>query len=401
MTSKWETVRLGEIALINPKTSGVSEDSPFITMSDVKEWGRWATTQGTKGSRGGVKAVGSDVLVARITPCLENGKIAMVPSHHGPVGGSTEFIVLRGTERVSPEFLYLWASERGTHSSAVRLMVGSTGRQRVSAKDYADLPIALPPMPEQLRIVDLIGALDDAIEAAEDRVDDLRRTLHTLRDKLIGRAAGDSLTGAEAFEITMGRQRAPKYEDGDGQTDYLRSANVGQGFLNLSDIKMMAFSDTERVKYGLRDGDVLVTEGSGSFDTVGASAQWNSELDGPVCFQNTLLRFRSLPSITTPEFTYQWCQWAFESGKFLAVANGTNIKHIGAKRAERMEVVVPPVDKQIEIASTLSALQRSCEVSNEHAKALRSLRTELLTALLSGAHEIPESYDSVMELAGA
>jgi type I restriction enzyme S subunit len=95
MIEGWVTTYLADVATVNPKEPPLPDDAPFVTMADVDEWGVWARSSGIKGTRGGIRAQGGDTLVARITPCLENGKIAMVPPFLGRVGGSTEFIVLR------------------------------------------------------------------------------------------------------------------------------------------------------------------------------------------------------------------------------------------------------------------------------------------------------------------
>ena len=76
---------------------------------------------------------------------------------------------------------------------------------------------------------------------------------------------------------------------------YLRAANVKDGQLDLTDVKTMDFNPSEQRTFSLMPGDVLVSEGSGSLGTVGASAVWNAEIDGVVCFQNTLLRLRPKP----------------------------------------------------------------------------------------------------------
>ena len=69
---------------------------------------------------------------------------------------------------------------------------------------------------------------------------------------------------------------------------YLRAANVKDGSLDLTDVKTMDFDLAEQAKYALKPGDMLVTEGAGSLAAVGASAVWSGEIDGVVCFQNTL-----------------------------------------------------------------------------------------------------------------
>ena len=89
-------------------------------------------------------------------------------------------------------------------------------------------------------------------------------------------------------EVTLGRQRSPANDSGPFMVPYLRAGNVTDGTLNLTDVKEMNFSPSEQEIFGLRHGDVLVTEGSGSLSSVGASAVWRGEIGATVCFQNTL-----------------------------------------------------------------------------------------------------------------
>jgi type I restriction enzyme S subunit len=133
---------------------------------------------------------------------LENGKIAQVPKHLGDVGGSTEFIVLRANQNVAlNDFLYLWAQERSTHAAAVALMVGTTGRQRVGGADIASLPIALPSLLEQRRIVEVMSAVDVQVEAMRHEADLLGVLLREAREGLFERlAAGPSLPISEAVQ---------------------------------------------------------------------------------------------------------------------------------------------------------------------------------------------------------
>lgn len=155
-----------------------------------------------------------------------------------------------------------------------------------------------------------------------------------------------------AAEVVLGRQRAPEYEQGDGQTRYLRSANIRDGRVDLSDVKSMRFSQVECARFGLEPGDVLVTEGSGSRDTVGASAVWMGELDGPVCFQNTLLRLRPRAGISGRYLAW-WARHAHASKLVATVATGANILHVGAEAMGALAVALPPLDQQRRIADFL------------------------------------------------
>lgn len=157
---------------------------------------------------------------------------------------------------------------------------------------------------------------------------------------------------AHAAEVTLGRQRAPQYEVGEGQTRYLRSANITGDGISVADVKSMRFSAHERATFSLRSGDVLVTEGSGSRAMVGASAIWRDNLPGPVCFQNTVLRLRPRGG-TDGRYLGWWARHAHTSGLMAAVASGANILHIGAEELRRLPMALPGLDEQRRIADFL------------------------------------------------
>lgn len=158
---------------------------------------------------------------------------------------------------------------------------------------------------------------------------------------------------AQAAEIRLGRQRAPQYENGDSMVPYLRSANVVNGDLDLTDVKSMNFDLSEQAIFGLQAGDVLMTEGSGSAETVGTSAVWRSDLPGTVCFQNTLLRLRPRPGVTDGRFLAWWCRHAHASGRIAAVSSGANIQHVGSDGLKDLPILVPALCEQRRIADFL------------------------------------------------
>lgn len=154
-------------------------------------------------------------------------------------------------------------------------------------------------------------------------------------------------------EVALGRQRSPEHERGDHMTPYLRSANIADGELDLTDVKEMNFSPREVPIYRLRDGDVLVTEGSGSRDTVGTSAVWRGEIAGTVCFQNTLLRIRARPGNSDARYLAWWARYAHASRLFSAVATGANILHLSAEQLRRLPIPAIPLSEQRIIANFL------------------------------------------------
>jgi type I restriction enzyme S subunit len=134
---------------------------------------------------------------------------------------------------------------------------------------------------------------------------------------------------------------------------YLRAANVKDGELDLTDVLTMNFTPSEQAVFALKPGDVLVTEGSGSLGSVGASAVWQGNLDDTVCFQNTLIRMRSRSGITDGRFLGWWARSAFGSGLFASLAGGANIYHLSAERVRALRIDLPSVEEQRRIADFL------------------------------------------------
>jgi type I restriction enzyme S subunit len=157
-----------------------------------------------------------------------------------------------------------------------------------------------------------------------------------------------------AAEVTLGRQRSPENADGPHMRPYLRAANVKDGALDISSVLSMNFTLKEQAVFALAPGDVLVTEGSGSVGSVGATSVWRGEIDDVVCFQNTLLRLRPRDG-TDPRFLGWWARAAHGSGLFASIASGANIYHISAERVRALPIGLPPIEEQRRISDFLEA----------------------------------------------
>lgn len=406
MTSKWETVLLGDLVTKRSDFTPVIAETKYEIVGIQRSgWGfvRREAVRGDSMKFSKLMQLEEGELSYRVITAFEAPSAVVDIDFAGSFVTPQTFPVFKlNQERITPGFMSLLTTSPAFHSEMAKRCSGTVLRRKtLSVGAFREITIELPSIVEQRRIVDVIGAMDGAIEAALTQVESSQRLLQQRRAALIGTGTADHVPAADAFEITMGRQRSPKHEQGDGMTPYLRSANIKPGTLVLDDVKIMNFSDREIEKFHLQLGDVLVTEGSGSSETVGAPAQWNNELASPVCFQNTLLRYRAINDVTIPDYVYHWCQWAFESGKFLDIASGTNIKHIGSTRAMKVPVQLHPLERQNEICDELEALENVAVSTKETEAALRTLRSEMLTSLLSGAHTIPESYDELLETVDA
>ncbi|WP_299059522.1 restriction endonuclease subunit S [uncultured Actinomyces sp.] len=161
----------GDVFEVDPKIKiAKNSDVPFVEMADIEPWARTVGSKGTKKFAAGSKFLDGDVLVARITPSLENGKTSIYRASRSeksaPAAGSTEFIVVRGIEGKSlSEFAYYLLRTTDLRSHLIANMNGSSGRQRVQSDALRNYVVDLPSLEEQRRIAGVLGALDDKIES--------------------------------------------------------------------------------------------------------------------------------------------------------------------------------------------------------------------------------------------
>ena len=215
-----------EAVEINPPVvTKRGEIYPFVDMASVDPSSRSVAPVALRAFKGGgSRFQAGDTLMARITPCLENGKIARyVPdSAHASVSahGSTEFYVIRGKEGVTDnEFAYYLTQSDGVRNRAIDQMSGTSGRQRVPIDAFDHIIVSLPPLSEQRAIAHILGTLDDKIELnrkLNQTLEEMARALFKswfvdfdpVRAKLDGRwRPGESLPGqpADLFHLLPDR----------------------------------------------------------------------------------------------------------------------------------------------------------------------------------------------------
>jgi len=167
MKYNWSIKKLSQIAHINPKEIiGKCIMAKKVPMDKLQPFCRDISEFILEEYKSGAKFRNDDTIMARITPCLENGKISKVSVlDDDEVGfGSTEYIVFRAVEGISDsDFLYYLICSPLVRNPAIKSMVGSSGRQRVQIDVVADLDIELPHIEEQRKMGSILRALDDKI----------------------------------------------------------------------------------------------------------------------------------------------------------------------------------------------------------------------------------------------
>jgi len=171
LNTKWQTVKLGNLVIINPTRPSISNDSKvsFVPMNAVSEDAKLTYVLETKYgdvSKGFSSFINNDILVAKITPCFENGKGAVVSNLSNGIGfGSTEFHVLRPKQGVSARFVYHVTNSHEFRLRGKANMQGSAGQKRVPTDFIRRFKFSCPmSYDEQSRIATIIDNLDSQHE---------------------------------------------------------------------------------------------------------------------------------------------------------------------------------------------------------------------------------------------
>ncbi len=177
---EWEVGLLGQFAQVNPRRETRADDVnvSFVPMSAVSEDGHLASPQIREyGSvkKGFTAFRNKDVIVAKITPCFENGKAALVTGLMDGIGfGSTEFHVVRASNACLPEFLFAQIYSDQFRRLGKSSMTGSGGQQRVPTAFVENYLVSIPSLAEQQRIADCLTSLDTLITAATQEFETLK-----------------------------------------------------------------------------------------------------------------------------------------------------------------------------------------------------------------------------------
>ena len=271
---KWPAVCLLEAVAFDPPTPREklrANDIPiaFMPMAEVSADSSRARTDQTRPSQEVLKGFtyfqSGDVLAAKITPCFENGKIALADIKHEHGFGSTEFHVLRAKPgRVHPVYLLHYLRQSWVRLEGERKVTGSAGQRRVPRHFLENLKIPLPPIEEQRRIaaiLDQAETLRAKRREALAKLDTLTQSLFLEmfgRDREFGNLQTQTLGGLLDFLTSGSRGWAGHYQaSGDL---FLRIQNVQRDRLNLKDMAyVQAPASAEANRTRVQAGDVLLS----------------------------------------------------------------------------------------------------------------------------------------------
>jgi type I restriction enzyme S subunit len=298
--------------------------------------------------------------------------------------------LLPKSEKVLDEFLFFWV--RGNRLQLDDLSAG-TSFKRISTANLKNLRCVLPPLVEQKRIVDVLTSVDAYIDALQQQVCTARNARDAVLHELLSAAGGDwtETTLGDISDTRLGKMLSATTDDGSGALHpYLRNANVRWGEVDFSDLKEMRFSQRDCETFSLLAGDLLICEGG----EPGRTALLKKDLPG-IYFQKAIHRVRCKQGLE-PEFLEYWMRHLTVSGLLDDFLTSTTIQHLTGEKLRQLPVLLPSMDEQLRIVNAVSSIAEVIQSTEQAVFMAKTLRSGLLSDLLSGEHEIPASYDSLL-----
>ena len=373
MKFNWTTKKLSEIAYINPRESiGKGVVAKKVPMDKLQPFCRDVPEFVLEEYKGGTKFRNNDTIMARITPCLENGKIAKVSIlNNDEIGfGSTEYIVFRAIDGVSDaDFLYYLMCSPLVRNPAIKSMVGSSGRQRVQTDVVANLDIELPPIEEQRKIGGLLKAFDDKIKLNNEINNNLEQQVSVLYQSWF-----------EDFGTTNGvcpenwnYQKLSTIADiASGKRPPVKSdfCNQETPISIVGAASVMGFTSEAN-----HTDKILVT---GRVGTHGVVQRFNTP-----CWtsDNTLV-------ITSPY--YEFTNQILHRIDYSSMNRGSTQPLITQGDMKKVVVLVPDEDTLAKFEEFAGSLMAKWEVNNKENIKLASLRDILLPKLMSGELDVSD-----------
>ncbi len=369
----WASTTIGEVAAFGPKHP---PDTPrdqkvaFVPMPAVNEFsGEVDAPQERELAEvwsGYTHFRSGDVICAKITPCMENGKAAVVRHlPHDLACGSTEFHVLRPGAGICADYLWRFLRQKTFREDAEHSMTGAVGQRRVPADFLKQAPLPVPPTAEQRRIVAKVDSLSAKSSRARDHLDDIPRLVEKYKEMIVATSLAGSTTQhwrgqrglfdprrqslsdvAEDFSYGSAAKSAAH-----GSVPVLRMGNIQGGRLDWSDL-VYTSDDREIGKFRLRSGDVLFNR-TNSPALVGKTALFRGEREA--IYAGYLIRIRCTPDLH-PAFLSLYLNSPLGRAYCWSVkTDGVSQSNINARKIAAFEMLVPTIDEQREIVRRIEA----------------------------------------------
>lgn len=381
----WKEYRFSDFTTINPTVSlkGTDEYS-FVEMKDLQDGNKVCSPSAKRKTSSGARFQERDTLFARITPCLENGKICQVRNLENGVGfGSTEFLVFRGKEDVSDnEFVFYLSRWNEVRDFAESNFEGTSGRQRVPKNCFENLKLDLPALPEQTAIANILSSLDDKIDLLHRQNKTLEQLAETLfRQWFVEDAKIDIVPLKKYVEVIDNRGKTPPFSD--VKTDYpiveVKSLSNNDRFVNYDACEK--YVNEETYNNWFRKGHPIINDIL--ISTVGSIGEMAYVIENKGGIAQNVIGLRAKG--ISPYYLYQYLSLPKTRNLIKDLDIGAVQPSIKVPHLLDLEIPIPKDIKLVmEFEMQLIPIFEKMKVNHFQIKTLTQTRETLLPKLMSG-----------------
>ena len=297
------------------------------------------------------------------------------------------------TKTVTREFVEIWFS----YNYANGLIPSYRATSAMPNLDVKALlrveNIKVPPLPEQKRIVDLISSVDSYIEALEQQLGRVRSASNAHLEKIVSAFSHDwrEVTLGEVLAISRGGSPRPIQE-------YLTDSEDGINWVKIADAtksEKYIYSTLQKIKReGISRSREVFTGDFILSNSMSFGRPYIMRTDG--CIHDGWLLLSKVSSNFDEDFLYNLLNSDYVQRQFESLAAGSGVRNLNIEVVKKVKVKIPTIHVQKELASVINEFDNFIIKLTKQLHSGFDLRNALLSDLLSGEHQIPESYDEVM-----
>ena len=390
--SEWKEYRFSDFVNINPSVKIPKKQLvSFVEMKDLTDGQRFCKPSQERFLSGGSRFENGDTLFARITPCLENGKICQVKGLKNGIGfGSTEFHVFRGKSIISDsDFVYYLCRWSDVRDHAEKNFDGTSGRQRVPKQAFDDLYLNLPELSEQKSIASILSSLDDKIDLLHRQNATLEKMAETLfRQWFVERCPepveGEAKEGWEEvkitdlFEVRDGTHDSPKQKEFGRKL--ITSKHLSKHSIDFESAYFISEEDFDQInkRSKVDTGDILFS----MIGTIGIIylEQYN-EIDYVI---KNIGLFKTSQNPLWMCFTVLWLKSDFGNEFIYENRSGSTQEYISLGSLRSIHFSIPSLEKVEEFNKEIEPLFQKIKSNQIQIRTFAALRDTLLPKLMSG-----------------
>jgi type I restriction enzyme S subunit len=402
MKAGWKTVKLADVAEMRPPKSEVkqkglkpTDEVGFLPMEDLTLFRKQAKALKTRPlsevSNSYTYFANGDVLMAKISPCFQNGKMGIATGLPNGVGyGSSEYFVFRPSKELSAEWLYYYLQDPSFRRHATGKFSGNVGQQRLPKELIECLEIPLPPLAEQKRIVALLDEAFAGIDEAKAKAEERKLLSGELSDACLESFLSDdsgwiTTSVSECADINTGFAfKSSGFSKSSTDVRLLGGDNIINGAIRWENIRRWPKGDSQNYQnFFLSSGDIVLAMDRPIVNS-GLKIAMVCADDLPALLIQRTARLRAKDGVSA-DFLYL----ALNSARFINHLNnsqkGVGVPHVSARQIGSFSIKLPPRHEQERITTLLSKIiSSSAHVALNSARALSNL-SELKQSLLTKA----------------